>query len=67
MAGASMNAIHEYLARSRDTIQAAIDDPGFAIAIRDIVEAITDALGHGRKLLLAGNGGSASDAKQQRA
>lgn len=61
--GASMNAVHEYLVRSRDTIQAAIDDPAFAIAIADIVEAIANALGHGRKLLLAGNGGSAADAQ----
>ena len=63
MAGASMNAIHEYLVRSRDTIQAALDDPSFAIAITDIVEAIANALNHGRKLLLAGNGGSAADAQ----
>src|ERR1700756_4204335 len=63
MAGGSMNAIHEYLVRSRDTIQAALDDPSFAIAITDIVEAIANALGHGRKLLLAGNGGSAADAQ----
>ena len=63
MAGTSMNAIHEYLVRSRDTIPAALDDPSFAIAITDIVEAIADALGHGRKLLLAGNGGSAADAQ----
>jgi len=58
-----MNAIHEYLVRSRDTIQAALDDPSFAIAITDIVEAIANALNHGRKLLLAGNGGSAADAQ----
>ncbi len=58
-----MNAIHAYLVRSRDTIQAALDDPVFAIAIRDIVEAVASALGHGRKLLLAGNGGSAADAQ----
>jgi D-sedoheptulose 7-phosphate isomerase len=63
LAGASMNAIHEYLVRSRDTIQAALDDPAFAIAIADIVEAIVNALGNGRKLLLAGNGGSAADAQ----
>ena len=63
MAGTSMSAIHEYLVRSRNTIQAALDDPSFAIAITDIVEAIADALGHGRKLLLAGNGGSAADAQ----
>ena len=61
--GASMNAVHEYLIRSRDTIQAALDDPAFAIAIAAIVEAIANALGHGRKLLLAGNGGSAADAQ----
>jgi D-sedoheptulose 7-phosphate isomerase len=63
MAGTAMSAIHEYLVRSRNTIQAALDDPSFAIAITDIVEAIADALGHGRKLLLAGNGGSAADAQ----
>jgi D-sedoheptulose 7-phosphate isomerase len=63
VAGASMNAIREYLVRTRDTIQAALDDPAFAIAISDIVEAVIDALGHGRKLLLAGNGGSAADAQ----
>jgi D-sedoheptulose 7-phosphate isomerase len=58
-----MNAIHEYLVCSRDTIQAALDDPAFAIAIADIVEVIVNALGDGRKLLLAGNGGSAADAQ----
>src|SRR5215469_13068888 len=63
MACASMNAIHEYLVRSRDTIQAALDDPSFTIAIADIVEAIANALSHGGKLLLAGNGGSAADAQ----
>ena len=63
MSDASMNAIHEYLVRSRDTIQAALDDPSFTIAIADIVEAIANALGHDRKLLLVGNGGSAADAQ----
>jgi D-sedoheptulose 7-phosphate isomerase len=61
--GASINAVHDYLIRSRDTIQAALDDPAFAIAIADIVEVIVNALGDGRKLLLAGNGGSAADAQ----
>jgi D-sedoheptulose 7-phosphate isomerase len=61
--GTSMNSVQDYLVRSRDTIQAALDDPAFAIAIADIVEAIADALGHGRKVLLAGNGGSAADAQ----
>ena len=63
MAGAPMNATHGYLARSRDASQAAIDDPGFGIAIRDIAEAIANTLGRGGKLLLAGNGGSAADAQ----
>ena len=58
-----MNGIHEYLARSRDAFQAAIDDPRFAITIREIAEAIANALSSGGKLLLAGNGGSAADAQ----
>src|SRR5215469_14741003 len=63
MANTSMSAIQDYLVRSRDTIQAALDDPSFAIAITDIVEAIVSALCQGRKLLLAGNGGSAANAQ----
>jgi D-sedoheptulose 7-phosphate isomerase len=63
MTSASVDAVHEYLVRSRDTIQAALDDPAFAIAIGGIAEAVANALGRGRKLLLAGNGGSAADAQ----
>ena len=63
MTDASMNAVYDYLVRSRDTIQAALDDPTFAIAIADIVETIANALADGRKLLLAGKGGSAADAQ----
>jgi D-sedoheptulose 7-phosphate isomerase len=59
--GASMNAVQDYLVRSRDTIPAALDDPAFAIA--EIVEAIANALGNGCKLPLAGNGGSAAGAQ----
>ena len=58
-----MSAVLEYLVRSRDVIQAAIDDPAFADAIRDIVEVTATALDKGHKLLLAGNGGSAADAQ----
>jgi len=58
-----VNAVLEYLARSLDVIQAAIDDPRFASAIRDIVEVTATALDNGHKLLLAGNGGSAADAQ----
>jgi D-sedoheptulose 7-phosphate isomerase len=53
----------DYLIRSRDTVQAAIDDPAFVAVIGDIVEATANAIGNGRKLLLAGNGGSAADAQ----
>jgi D-sedoheptulose 7-phosphate isomerase len=58
-----VKAILEYLRRSRDTLQAAIDDPAFSDTIRDIVEITAQALENGRKLLLAGNGGSAADAQ----
>ena len=58
-----MEAILEYLTRSRDAIQMAIDDAAFSAGIRDIVELIAQALANGRKLLLAGNGGSAGDAQ----
>jgi D-sedoheptulose 7-phosphate isomerase len=63
MAGAALTAILDYLVRSRDTIQAAIDDPAFVTVIRDIAEVTAIAIGRGRKLLLAGNGGSAADAQ----
>ena len=58
-----MNAIIDYLIQSRDTIQAAIDDPDFCRVVRDIAEVSARALRGGGKLLLAGNGGSAGDAQ----
>jgi D-sedoheptulose 7-phosphate isomerase len=63
MSGVARNAILNYLAQSRDIVQAAIDDPVFCRAINDIAEVIADALRNGGKLLLAGNGGSAADAQ----
>jgi D-sedoheptulose 7-phosphate isomerase len=63
VAGAAVSAVLEYLVQSRDTLQAAIDDPAFAAAIHDIVEVTVTALDKGHKLLLAGNGGSAADAQ----
>ncbi|MGH7030464.1 MAG: D-sedoheptulose 7-phosphate isomerase [Stellaceae bacterium] len=63
MAGAPMNPITSYLTQSRDAVQAAIDDPVFCNTIDAIVVLTADALGSGRKLLLAGNGGSAGDAQ----
>jgi D-sedoheptulose 7-phosphate isomerase len=58
-----MNPITDYLMRSRDVIQAAIDDPAFIAALRDIADRVVQALAEGNKLLLAGNGGSAGDAQ----
>ena len=63
MANTAMKAILQYLAESRDTVQAAIDDPAFRRAIDEIAAVISTALTGGRKLLLAGNGGSAADAQ----
>jgi SIS domain len=61
MASTAMMAILQHPAESRDTIQAAIDDPAFCRAIDGIVGVIATALTDGRKLLLAGNGGSTAD------
>ena len=58
-----MKAILDYLAQSRDTVQAAIDDPAFSRAIHEIAEVTANALADRKKLLLAGNGGSAADAQ----
>ena len=63
MANTAMKAILQYLAESRDTVQAAMDDPAFRRAIDEIAAVISTALTDGRKLLLAGNGGSAADAQ----
>jgi D-sedoheptulose 7-phosphate isomerase len=63
MASTAMMAILQYLAESRNTIQAAIDDPAFCLAIDGMVGVIATVLADGRKLLLAGNGGSAADAQ----
>lgn len=58
-----MDPIGEYLARSRDVLQAAIDDPVFRAALDAIVALTAAALASGKKLLFTGNGGSAGDAQ----
>lgn len=58
-----MNPIIDYLARSRDVIQRAIDDPALVAAIAAAADLATQALARGNKLLFAGNGGSAGDAQ----
>lgn len=55
--------IQDYLAKSRDVLQAAIDDPVFAKTVAAIVDRVSGALADGNKLLLCGNGGSAADAQ----
>lgn len=55
--------IQDYLTKSRDVVQEAIDDPAFAAAVAAIVERVAGALAGGNKLLLCGNGGSAADAQ----
>lgn len=58
-----MSTIVDYLARSRDVVQAAIDDPAFIGAVGEIAELVTASLRSGGKLLTLGNGGSAGDAQ----
>jgi len=58
-----VDTIIDHLVQSRDTLQAAIDDPAFCRTIEDIAKATATALRNGGKLLLAGNGGSAADAQ----
>jgi D-sedoheptulose 7-phosphate isomerase len=55
--------IVDYLIQSRDVLQATIDDRDCVATIAAIVDRIVTALGTGYKVLLAGNGGSASDAQ----
>src|SRR5947208_7029571 len=63
MKQAAVAPVIEYLAQSRNVVQAAIDDPDFAPTIAAIVDRVAAALAAGGKLLLAGNGGSAADAQ----
>jgi D-sedoheptulose 7-phosphate isomerase len=63
MKKAAAAPITEYLARSRDVLQAAIDDPAFKGTIAAIIDQVAHALAASGKLLLAGNGGSAADAQ----
>src|SRR5438105_5920587 len=63
MTEAQTGPIIDYLARSRDTLAAAIADPRFVATLAAIVDRVAAALAAGRKVLLAGNGGSAADAQ----
>jgi len=56
-------SIVDYLGQSRDAVQAAIDNAAFLATAEAIVDRLVEAIAAGRKVLLAGNGGSAGDAQ----
>jgi D-sedoheptulose 7-phosphate isomerase len=55
--------VAEHFRRSCETLSRAADDPNLRAGIHEIAEAIVAAFRSGRKLLIAGNGGSAADAQ----
>lgn len=59
----SHDRIATHFQRSLTAMAAATDDRALLAATLAIAGAITDALRNGRKLLIAGNGGSAADAQ----
>jgi len=63
MASAAIASIIQYLTLSREAIQAAIDDAAFLATAEAIVGRIVEAVVADRKMLFAGNGGSAGDAQ----
>jgi D-sedoheptulose 7-phosphate isomerase len=56
-------SIVDYLEQSRDALQAAIDGEAFLATAEAIVDRLVEAIAAGRKVLFAGNGGSAGDAQ----
>src|SRR3954452_16598530 len=63
MKQAAVAPVIEYLARSRDVVQAAIDDPVFTRTIVAIVDRVAAGVGAGGKLLRVGKGGKQADAQ----
>jgi D-sedoheptulose 7-phosphate isomerase len=57
------DSVAEHFRRSSETLSRAADDAKLQAAIHTIADAITAAFRDGRKLLIAGNGGSAADAQ----
>lgn len=55
--------VRDYLIRSRDAVQHALDDPNLTSQIHLLAEVLASALDTGHKVLLCGNGGSAGDAQ----
>jgi D-sedoheptulose 7-phosphate isomerase len=58
-----MSAIVDFLTKTRDTFQAALDDARFPATLVAIADLVTTSLRGGGKLLTIGNGGSAGDAQ----
>lgn len=63
MADQRRDNVLAHLARSRAAFERAVGDPAFVTAVTAIAGCIADALRAGRKVMLAGNGGSAADAQ----
>jgi D-sedoheptulose 7-phosphate isomerase len=55
--------VRKQLAQSIATMQAVLDDPHIAETIVSIADITAKAMSSGKKLLVAGNGGSAADAQ----
>src|SRR3954470_7368044 len=55
--------VTRYLESSRDAVGAALADRGFVESVSRVAETVTEALRAGKKILFAGNGGSAADAQ----
>lgn len=58
-------SIVDYLGQSRDAVQAAMDNAAFLATAEAIVDRLVEAIAAGRKVLFAGNGGSAGDAQHR--
>src|SRR3954451_17789981 len=57
------NRVIRYLESSRDAVGAALADRAFVDSVSRVAETVTEALRAGKKILFAGNGGSAADAQ----
>lgn len=55
--------IARYLEASQDALKAALADASFIEAVAQAAQLVIDALRAGKKVLIAGNGGSAADAQ----
>jgi D-sedoheptulose 7-phosphate isomerase len=61
--GDSVTHARDYFASSLDALQAAAQDRAFQEALQAAAAAMVEALKSGRKIMFAGNGGSAADAQ----